>query len=244
MGFSGGGSNVLSPHTHDGTISQDGGPLNFNNITQSQSASGEIFFSDGAHLQQLPIGAPNDEIRVSAGNLPEWHTPAAASSTWDVLYDSGVLGVASPLNTGTFSAQDRFIKILFYGASVASTTLGVSCNNSAGNVEYALQSERNFTTLVQFSNEKSMFYLSGVSSNNPCFFEMTGYNGGSTDDKLFNLRTTANTTTGNTFPTSYDSFCKWYGGAYITRIDMVDANPGTQINFQTGSRLLVLATPA
>ena len=44
MGFSGGGSNVLLPHTHDGTVTQDGGPLNFNNITQSQSAAGEVFF--------------------------------------------------------------------------------------------------------------------------------------------------------------------------------------------------------
>ena len=44
MGFSGGGSNVLLPHQHDGTVSQDGGPLNFNNITQSQSAAGEVFF--------------------------------------------------------------------------------------------------------------------------------------------------------------------------------------------------------
>ena len=42
MGFSGGGSNVLLPHTHDGRVAQDGGPLNFANITQSQSASGEI----------------------------------------------------------------------------------------------------------------------------------------------------------------------------------------------------------
>ena len=242
MGFSGGGSNVLLPHTHDGTVSQDGGSLNFNNVTQSQSASGEIFFSDGAHLQQLPIGAPNDEIRVSAGNLPEWHTPAAASATWDVIYDSGVLGGAGPLNTGTFSAPDRFIKVLFYGASVASTTLGVSCNNSAGNVEYATNSFRDWTTIAQFNSERSMFYFSGVGTNNPCFFEMTGFNGGSTDDKLFTISGGANLTTGNTFPASYWNFCKWYGGAYITRFDMVSANLGTAIDYQAGSRLLVLAT--
>mgnify|MGYP001278877671 CR=1 FL=1 len=146
MGFSGGGSNVLLPHTHDGTVTQDGGPLNFNNITQSQSASGEIFFSDGVHLQQLPIGAPNDQIRVSGANLPEYFTPAAGATVWDVIYDSGVLGVAGPLTTGTFSAPNRFIKIFFYGATVASTTQGITFNNSAGAVEYAFQSQRDFTT--------------------------------------------------------------------------------------------------
>ena len=86
MGFSGGGSNVLLPHTHDGTVSQDGGPLNFNNITQSSSAAGQVFYSDGVHLQQLSIGAASDELRVNAGaTAPEWYTPAAAPSAWEEL---------------------------------------------------------------------------------------------------------------------------------------------------------------
>ena len=44
MGFSGGGSNILKSHTHDGTVVQDGGALDFNNITQSQSAAGDVFY--------------------------------------------------------------------------------------------------------------------------------------------------------------------------------------------------------
>lgn len=80
MGFSGGGSNVLLPHTHDGTVSQDGGPLNFNNITQSQSAAGQVFFSDGNHLQQLAIGGALDQLRVNGGaTAPEWFTPTPAA---------------------------------------------------------------------------------------------------------------------------------------------------------------------
>ena len=43
MGFSGGGSNILKSHTHDGTVAQDGGALDFNNITQSQSSAGDVF---------------------------------------------------------------------------------------------------------------------------------------------------------------------------------------------------------
>ena len=83
MGFSGGGSNVLLPHTHDGTVTQDGGPLDFNNITQSQSAAGEVFFSDGAHLQQLAYpGVPAGETltAAAASTAPSWVAAAAPTS--------------------------------------------------------------------------------------------------------------------------------------------------------------------
>mgnify|MGYP001398054269 CR=1 FL=1 len=241
MPFSGGGGGQLTAHVHDNTPLQ-GGPLNFNNTTIGGMSAGDITFSDGAALQTLTYpAAPAGETLTAAAlsTAPSW--VAAGGGVWEILYDSGVLGGAGPLNTGTFSAPDRFIKILFYGASVASTTLGITCNNTAGNIEYATNSFRDWTSISQFNNEKSMFYFSGVSTNNPCFFEMTGFNGGSTDDKLFTLSGGANLTTGNTFPASYWNFCKWYGGAYITRFDMVDANPGTAINFQAGSRMLVLA---
>ena len=75
MGFSGGGSNVLKPHTHDGTVVQDGGSLNFNNITQSSSSAGQIFYSDGVHLQQLAYpGVPAGEAltAVAASTQPSW----------------------------------------------------------------------------------------------------------------------------------------------------------------------------
>lgn len=242
MGFSGGGSNVLLPHQHDGTVSQDGGPLDFNNITQSQSASGQIFYSDGAHLQQLSIGAPNDQIRVSAGNLPEYFTPAGASSTWEVLADV-TLGAPGTLSSGVFSAEDKFIKVLFYGASVASSLLGITCNGDTG-TNYAYSSFRNYTTTTGGDAEVAMGYLTGVATDNPCFLEMTGYNGAETDDKLFNITTNANTTTGNTRPLSYQSTSKWYGGSYITRFDIVCANTAASLTMQTGSRMLVLATPA
>ena len=92
MGFSGGGSNVLLPHTHDGTVSQDGGPLNFNNITQSQSAAGEVFYSDGAHLQQLAYpGVPAGQTltAAAASSAPSW---AAAASGAFTLLESRVNG--------------------------------------------------------------------------------------------------------------------------------------------------------
>jgi len=241
MGFSGGGSNVLLPHTHDGTVSQDGGPLDFNNITQSQSASGQIFYSDGAHLQQLSPGAPNDELRVSAGNLPEWHTPAAAGSTWDIIYNSGVTGGAGPINTGTFSAPDRWLKICGYVGTVSSTVSGVTCNQTNGALEYALQFQRNFATTGSANAEGSLWYLSGFNTSEFNYFETDIYNGSETADKLAHTVTVANPATGANAPTTIEYYSKWYGGAYITRLDLCNSG-GVAHDYQAGSHLLVLAT--
>ena len=40
MGFSGGGSNITKAHTHSSSIVQDGGALNFSNVTQAGMAAG------------------------------------------------------------------------------------------------------------------------------------------------------------------------------------------------------------
>jgi len=108
MGFSGGGSNVLLPHTHDGRVAQDGGPLNFANITQSQSAAGEVFYSDGVHLQQLAYpGVPAGELltAAAASTEPSWVAPAGGAAT--ILIDSQELGVAASDITSTFAAVNQ-----------------------------------------------------------------------------------------------------------------------------------------
>jgi len=240
MPFSGGGGGQLTAHVHDNTPLQ-GGPLNFNNTTIGGMAAGDLTFSDGAALQTLTYPAvPAGETLTAAAlsTSPSW--VAAGGGVFEVLYDSGVLGVAGPLTTGTFSAPDKFIKIFFYGATVASTTQGITFNNSNGAVEYAFQSQRDFTTLVQFNNERCVFVSGGFSTSNPMFSEMALYNDSGTADKLIHLNTVVNATTGNTFPVSYQDFGKWYGGATITRIDLTNSG-GTAINFQAGSRMLVLA---
>ena len=109
MGFSGGGSNILKPHTHDSTILQDGGNLNFQNITQSNMSAGSMTFSDGTHLQEFSLGGaggliqgnaaatapayltlsatPHDQLRVNAGATQlEYFTPATPTSVlWEEL---------------------------------------------------------------------------------------------------------------------------------------------------------------
>lgn len=78
MGFSGGGSNVLKNHQHNGLTVQDGGSLNMDNVTQGSLTSGDIVYSDGIHLQRLPIGTTADQLVVSGSNLPSWSAAGAA----------------------------------------------------------------------------------------------------------------------------------------------------------------------
>jgi len=82
MGFSGGGSNVLKPHKHDGTVVQDGGSLDFDNITQADLTAGDVIYSNGTHLQRLAIGTPAQQIKVNAGaTAVEYFTPSAGGAT-------------------------------------------------------------------------------------------------------------------------------------------------------------------
>ena len=77
MGFSGGGSSQTKPHTHDSLVINDGGSLNFDNVTQGSLTAGDITYGDGVHLQRLPIGGAGDSLVVNGGaTAPEW----AASS--------------------------------------------------------------------------------------------------------------------------------------------------------------------
>ena len=65
MGFSGGGSNILKPHTHDSNIVQDGGSLRLDGITQGNLSAGSVTYSDGSNLQELSIGAEGQTPRHS-----------------------------------------------------------------------------------------------------------------------------------------------------------------------------------
>ena len=130
MGFSGGGSNVLLPHTHDGTVTQDGGPLNFNNITQSQSSAGEVFYSDGVHLQQLAYpGVPAGETltAAAASTAPTWVAAAAPGASILTL----VSHTTVPANTTTIDVT--FANIPLAGLSeLYIVTAGSNGGNEVG----------------------------------------------------------------------------------------------------------------
>jgi hypothetical protein len=83
MGFSGGGSNITKAHTHSSAIVQDGGALNFSNVTQAGMAAGDLTYSNGTALQVLGLGSATDTLTVNAGaTAPEWVTAAGAGGNY------------------------------------------------------------------------------------------------------------------------------------------------------------------
>jgi hypothetical protein len=83
MGFSGGGSNITKPHTHDSTIVQDGGSL-APNVTQFGLTAGSILYSDGSNIQELGVGSASDTLTVNgAATAPEW--AAAGGSVYELV---------------------------------------------------------------------------------------------------------------------------------------------------------------
>jgi hypothetical protein len=72
----------LPNHSHDQTVTQNGGPLDFNNVTSGSMAAGSITFDDGAgHMQELPIGAATQVLTVSGANLPSWSAAAGGGAS-------------------------------------------------------------------------------------------------------------------------------------------------------------------
>lgn len=102
MAFSGGGSNVLKPHTHDSTIVQDGGALDFDNITQSSMGAGSITYSDSNHLQELVIGSAGNELRVNTAGTALEYFDTSAHGRWELL-DQHDVGNASTESSYTKS---------------------------------------------------------------------------------------------------------------------------------------------
>lgn len=120
MGFSGGGSNILKAHKHDGTTVQDGGSLDANNVTQMGMAAGDLMYSDGTHLQILNLGLATEQLAVNAGaTAPEWVTAAAGSSgNLELIETKTASGntttdfdftFATPLNFATDTAAMFFV---------------------------------------------------------------------------------------------------------------------------------------
>jgi len=104
MGFSGGGSNILKPHTHDSNIVQDGGNLDFKNITQGDMSAGSITYSNGSHLQELAIGNAGEELKVNVGATALEYFDASAAGRWELLDQHAVSNAATETTyTKTFS---------------------------------------------------------------------------------------------------------------------------------------------
>jgi len=90
MGFGGGGGAGLPNHQHT-NIPLTGGPLDFANVTIASLLAGSLTFSDGAALQELPIGGAGDQLQVTAG-APAWVSASAAHESGMIAAWAGTNG--------------------------------------------------------------------------------------------------------------------------------------------------------
>jgi len=139
MAFSGGGSNILKPHTHDSTILQDGGNLDFDNVTQSDMSAGSVTYSNGVHLQELSIGSPAAQLIVNAGGTaPEWATEHEEGKL-QLIEHYEELAASGSSHTFTFNADltDDYAKIILIASYwELGGQLYVTINNITSGVYY------------------------------------------------------------------------------------------------------------
>lgn len=119
MAFSGGGSNILKPHTHNSLVTQDGGNLDFKNVTQGDMSAGSLTQSDGTHLQELLIGNPADVPRVNgAGTAVEWHSPVDLTGSLELLGSETLAAIGTNVTlSGTWNVSDYTAFIVTAGFS-------------------------------------------------------------------------------------------------------------------------------
>lgn len=130
MGFSGGGSNVTLAHTHSSAIVQDGGALDFDDVTQASGAAGDITYSDGNALQLLNIGSASDVLQVNgAGLAPEWTTPAGGGVTQTL--NSSDVGVEYSTASTTY-VDIFFSQVLQAGSGHALCQSNWYCSTTGG----------------------------------------------------------------------------------------------------------------
>jgi len=241
MGFSGGGSNVLLPHTHDGTVAQDGGPLDFDNVTQADLTAGDVVYSDGTHLQRLAIGTPAQQIKVNAGaTAPEYFTPATASQTWTTLYDSGKLAGAGSLDSGGTFAEHDILQIYSFGALNSSDGQGIKFNNDSTANHYCFSDFRSGSWRTT-SNYPCIQYTFASSENwTNTAWTITQR---TATEKMINGFITEQTGTGPTDHPAQDlSSGMWLNTAdKITRVTLTDSN-GNTVDYKTGGQLVVLGS--
>jgi len=145
MGFSGGGSNITKSHTHSSAIAQDGGALNFSNVTQAGMAAGDITYSNGTALQILNLGSATDILTVNGGaTAPEWVTPVAAGSLWSVLGNYVAAGAEDSHNFNFTAVDfDDYSKLILTIDGNATDTLSVNIRiNTSSAAQYYTDGDR------------------------------------------------------------------------------------------------------
>lgn len=129
MAFSGGGSNILKPHTHDSNVLQDGGNLNFQNVTQANMSAGSITYSNGSNLQELAIGTPSQILQVNGGATAlEYTTSPANLDNLEIIGTHRAAGTESTFSfTGSWDLDADYSALQWFwsGTQTAALNLGL-----------------------------------------------------------------------------------------------------------------------
>lgn len=141
MGFSGGGSNITKAHTHSSAIVQDGGALDFDDVTQAGGAAGQITYSDGSALQLLDIGSASDLLQVNgAGLAPEWVAPAAG-------------GVTTNIQTQSSNVADSTTSLTFVDTIFTKTLAGTGAGTCNTVYNYVIENTNNYALRWSYSTD-------------------------------------------------------------------------------------------
>ncbi len=127
MGFSGGGGSQTLPHTHDSNIANDGGALQFNNVTQGSMGAGDVTYSDGNHLQVLTYPAvPAGETltAAAASTAPSWVSSGGAGA-WTKAGSAISTTYVSELEVTGITPADVY-QVIYYISDDAAAT-GNNC---------------------------------------------------------------------------------------------------------------------
>lgn len=232
MGFGGGNTGSLPDHDHDPAVSNDGGTLNAN-ATSFNLSSGSILYSDGSNVQELAVGSASDELRVSAGNVPEWYTPSGPGAlTWTELADVTIAGAAAPLTSGTITAYDQ-LDVWIQSASVNADNQAVTFN-SDNNARYGCSQ---YTGGVFYSaTGTTEVSIDGGGTDQMTFLHFSIFNKSDQVGVLWNgvnfgggAASTVRTVNG---------WATYQGGGQVTEITRTQYS-GTTSNQQVGGRMVV-----
>jgi len=235
MGFSGGGSNVLLPHTHDGRISQDGGALQFNNVTQSQSAQGEIFYSDGVALQQLAYpGVPAGETLTASplSVAPSWVAGAAAATVWTQLADV-TIGAPGQLSSGVFAAHDM-LDIWIMGGNTVGQNTALTFNNSSSTA-YKNNTVNNGVYASNTGNTEVTIY--GANTQHISYIHLYTFYDNATTETAYNWQAMNFQSGAGNVPWDASGWGYFYGGQ-ITQVDKSQYG-AVAIDQSAGARIVV-----
>jgi len=132
MGFSGGGAGVLTNHTHDTAVTNDGGALAAN-ATMFGLSAGSVLFSDGSNIQELGVGSASDVLAVNgAANAPEWTTPAGGGGTTFFAYQTSNFGGNSSTYFAVYPSADNNLW------SYTESEFQIPCNTALTFTRYVL----------------------------------------------------------------------------------------------------------